>query len=62
MRVAAILGLCAGGLMVFGVWGMFTDAGGRRYDEMAGMIPFFALVAGGALSLAAAVVWWWRSR
>lgn len=28
---------------VFGWWGMFHPAGQKHFDEMDGMIPFFAL-------------------
>jgi hypothetical protein len=34
---------------VFGYWGCYTKAGNAHYDEMAGMIPFFALVISGLL-------------
>ena len=52
-------------LMGYSYWGMESDAGRRRYDEMAGMIPFFVGVAGVALlGLAAllALVHLWRGR
>jgi heme/copper-type cytochrome/quinol oxidase subunit 2 len=29
----------------FGYWGMYTKAGRIQYDEMAGMIPWFAQLA-----------------
>ena len=29
----------------FGYWGLYTKAGRLQYDEMAGMIPEFALLA-----------------
>jgi len=44
----------------FYYWGLHTPAGRRAYDEMAGMIPFFAGVAGGVLLVAAAGIWLWR--
>jgi hypothetical protein len=43
-------------LLVFGWWGIYTPAGRRAYDEMAGMIPFFAGVAGGLLLVVALVI------
>lgn len=54
-RIAGIvLGVAGAGLVGFGWWGVNTAAGQRRYDEMAGMIPFFAQVTG-AVVLAAAL-------
>jgi cytochrome bd-type quinol oxidase subunit 2 len=38
-----VLGLLFG---IFGYWGMFTKAGTHAYEEMDGMYPFFALLAG----------------
>jgi hypothetical protein len=32
---------------VFGWWGMFHPAGQKHFDEMDGMIPFFALCFSG---------------
>lgn len=34
-----LIGLSAA---LFGAWGQHTDAGRTRYDEMAGMIPYFS--------------------
>lgn len=34
-------GVAAG---AFGIWGLFTEAGNRRFDEMDGMIPYYFLV------------------
>ncbi len=49
-RLPAVL-LAAGlALVAFAWWGMETAAGMRAFDEMAGMIPFFAGVAGVALA------------
>ena len=49
-RIAGIvLGAAGAALAGFGWWGMNTAAGRRRYDEMAGMIPFFAGIAGGVI-------------
>ena len=35
--------------LAFGFWGLNTPAGQARFDEMDGMYPFFAGVAGGVL-------------
>ena len=56
MRTTAALLLVAAVLCgAFACWGLFTTAGARRFDEMAGMIPFFAGLATAPLALAAAV-------
>ncbi|HVG46260.1 MAG TPA: hypothetical protein VM890_16065 [Longimicrobium sp.] len=62
MRTAgAVLEVAGALLAAFGWWGQETAAGLRRFDEMAGIIPFAAgvlgallLVAGIALDVAAA--------
>jgi hypothetical protein len=41
--------LLALALISFGYFGYFTQVGSRHFDEMDGLIPFFALVAGGIL-------------
>ena len=43
VRVLVMTGLVA---VAFGYWGVHTEAGRRRFDEMAGMLPLFSLVAG----------------
>ena len=50
MRILALITM-AGGVACGAMagWGMFTDAGRRHFDEMAGIIP----LAAGALSIAA---------
>ena len=62
MRIATLLAACGFALLAFGWWGMYTDGGRRKYDEMDGIIPFFGLVAGAVFVVAATVVWWWRGR
>ena len=60
-----ILAVAGAALAVFGWWGIYTAAGMRRYDEMDGLIPFFAGVAGLFLLAVAAIVALfalWRSR
>ena len=44
----------------FAYWGLATPAGRSAYDEMAGIIPMAAALAGGILVLAAAAIWTWR--
>jgi hypothetical protein len=42
-------------------WGLFTEGGSRYFDEMAGLIPFYAGIAG-ALSLVLSIgLLVWRS-
>ena len=55
--LAFILIIVAAVLGVFAWWGLATAGGRRQFDEMAGMIPFFAGVAAGVIGLAAMVVW-----
>ena len=59
---AALMFVLAIGCGAFAWWGLFTAAGARRFDEMAGMIPFFAAVAGGVLLLGALVAWLFARR
>ena len=53
VAILVVLGLLG---MALGVWGLFTDAGRARFDEMDGLIPFFCGVAGAILIIAAAVI------
>lgn len=66
MKIAAlVLAVVGAALVVFGWWGIYTAAGMRRYDEMDGLIPFFAGVAGLFLLAVAVIVALfvlWRSR
>lgn len=50
-RSAVVLLILAFALAAFGCWGLYTDAGRNRFDEMSGMIPFFALVLAVVLTL-----------
>ena len=43
-------------LLLFGAWGRFSDAGQKRYDEMAGMIPYFSYYAGMLVLCIAAIL------
>lgn len=57
MRLAGITTLVIALLLgAFCYWGMFTRAGNRRFDEMAGMIPMGAGLLGGVMFLAACVL------
>ena len=57
MKIATVaLAVAGAALGGFGWWGIYTAAGMRRYDEMDGLIPFFAGVAGLFLLAVAAVV------
>jgi hypothetical protein len=47
---STIPALLAAMLGAFCWWGLFTEGGSRHFDEMAGLIPFYAGIAG-ALSL-----------
>ena len=53
IAVLVVLGLLG---VAFGVWGLYTDAGRARFDEMDGLIPFFGGVAGAILIIAGAVI------
>ncbi|MEJ2173426.1 MAG: hypothetical protein P8Y76_00530 [bacterium] len=44
----------------FAYWGLETPAGRRAYDEMAGMIPLAAGLAGAVFGVAAVAIWLWR--
>jgi TRAP-type C4-dicarboxylate transport system permease small subunit len=50
-----LISIAAIALISFGCWGMFTDAGNQKYDEMDGLYPFFALVGGCVLLLIALI-------
>jgi hypothetical protein len=60
MVVAIVLAAIGLGLGVFAWWGINTRAGNRAFDEMAGMIPFFAGVAGGVLVVIALGIAGWK--
>lgn len=59
-----ILVAAAVACLAFAYWGLATPAGRRAYDEMAGMIPMAAALAGAVFGLAAVAIWiwrWWRA-
>jgi hypothetical protein len=52
-----ILGVLA---VAFGWWGVYTAAGRRQFDEMAGIIPLAALALGGLLIVIGLALLFWR--
>ncbi|MGC4090189.1 MAG: hypothetical protein QM756_20380 [Polyangiaceae bacterium] len=48
-------------LIAFAAWGLFTPAGAGAFDEMDGLIPFFAGLLGVGLVLGGGLVWWLKS-
>jgi heme/copper-type cytochrome/quinol oxidase subunit 2 len=50
----------AAACFAFAYWGLATPAGRRAYDEMDGIIPAAAGLAGVVLGVAAAAIWLWR--
>ncbi len=62
MKLAAtLLTLLALALITFGYWGSRSQAGQRAFDEMAGIIPWFAWYAGLALGAVAVLLWIWNA-
>lgn len=66
MKTMSIVLLLAGlSAIAFGYWGLNTVQGRARFDEMAGMIPFFAGIAGWIAVFLAVIlkaVRLWRAR
>jgi len=60
--VAIVLALVAVAGMAFGWWGLETVSGRRHFDEMAGMIPFFAGVGSVILLLLAVILYYFGGR
>jgi len=57
MKIASILLMViAAGCVAFAYWGLETRSGRAAFDEMAGMIPFFVGVAGGAFFVIAIIL------
>ena len=56
--IALVLLVLAIACETFAYWGMSTASGRRAFDEMAGMVPLAAAVAGALFVVVAAVVWW----
>lgn len=45
-KLTSLVLLIASGLTSFGWWGVYTQAGMRAFEEMDGLIPFYAGVLG----------------
>ena len=56
-KLSAILAALALALAAFAWWGLYTASGAVAFDEMDGLIPFFAGVLAAMLAIGAAVVW-----
>lgn len=52
---STMLALLSAMLGAFCWWGLFRKAGSRHFDEMAGLVPFYAGIAG-ALSLVLSIM------
>ncbi len=48
--------VAAAALAIFAYWGIYTAAGRQAYDEMAGMVPFFAGILSAASIFCALVL------
>jgi hypothetical protein len=55
-----MLALLSAMLGAFCWWGLFTEGGSRHFDEMAGLIPFYAGIAGALSLLLAMLLMLWR--
>jgi len=63
MRMTSILCFAASTfLLVFGMWGIFSTSGQRAFDEMAGIVPFAAVLLSPILAIVALVAWWFARR
>jgi hypothetical protein len=58
--MSKLLLLAGAVLFAFGAWGCWTKAGQRQFDEMAGILPFAALWAGGGLFTLGVALRLWR--
>ena len=58
---AATLALLASMLGAFCWWGLFTESGSRHFDEMAGLVPFYAGIAGALALLISLLLILWRT-
>lgn len=59
---AVVLFVLAIAFGAFAAWGLWTAAGRRCFDEMAGIIPLAALVLAIVAAFAAIAVWWFGGR
>lgn len=63
MRITAIACFAASILLlVFGVWGIFSTPGQHAFDEMAGIVPFAAVLLSPVLAIVALTAWWFARR
>ena len=46
--------------VAFGWWGVYTAAGRRQFDEMAGIIPVASVALGGLLIVIGLALLFWR--
>jgi len=56
--IALLLFAASAACVAFGYWGMFTQAGQRRFDEMDGIIPFASAVFGAVLAVGGGIAWY----
>jgi len=56
--VCLVLVILAIACEAFGYWGLNTVAGRHTFDEMAGMVPLAAVVAGVFFAACAPIAWW----
>lgn len=56
LSLAAGFALVALAAFIFGCWGLFTDAGMHRFDEMDGMIPVVSLLGSSVPAVVAVVL------
>jgi hypothetical protein len=57
----AILYCVGAALSAYGYWGLTSEAGHRRYDEMDALYPAIALAAGLGFLISAASMQGWRA-
>ena len=59
MRITSIACFAASILLlVFGAWGIFSTSGQHAFDEMAGIVPFAAVLLSPILAIVALIAWW----
>jgi hypothetical protein len=58
--LALSLFVAAMACLAFAYWGLRTPAGRRAFDEMAGIIPMAAGLAGVLFCVVALAIWLWR--
>ena len=45
-------------LAMFGAWGLFSSGGQKQFPEMAGLVPYYALILAGILVLLLGITNW----